>query len=191
MWFFGTVIKVRGVGFIHKLLPPVVVGPVIMVIGLGLAPAAVNMALGKSGDGGIQIVPHDAALWISAVSLLVTIALSVLGKGFFRLMPIFRRHYFRLCGEFIFWGSRFHAGAAGIMDAFPNFTFPEFNINAVLFMIPVAIAPAVEHVGDILAISNVTNKDYLKKPGLHRTMTGDGVATMAAALFGVPQYHLL
>ena len=61
--------------------------------------------------------------------------------------------------------------------AMPNFTAPEFNINAILFMIPVAIAPAVEHVGDMLAISNVTGKNYLKKPGLHRTIAGDGVAT--------------
>lgn len=68
----------------------------------------------------------------------------------------------------------------------PNFTAPEFNINAILFMLPVAIAPAVEHVGDILSISNVTGKDYLKKPGLHRTITGDGIATMAAAMVGAP-----
>ena len=84
----GALIKVRGVGIIHKLLPPVVVGPVIMVIGLGLAPSAVNMALGKSGDGAVQLVNADAALWISSVSLLVTIGFSVFGKGFFKLIPI-------------------------------------------------------------------------------------------------------
>ncbi len=84
----GAVIKVRGVGIIHKLLPPVVVGPVIMVIGLGLAPAAVNMALGKTGDGAVQLINGDAALWISSISLLVTIALSVFAKGFLKLVPI-------------------------------------------------------------------------------------------------------
>ncbi|WP_036830676.1 solute carrier family 23 protein, partial [Photobacterium sanctipauli] len=73
---------------IHKLLPPVVVGPVIMVIGLGLAPAAVNMALGKTGDGGVQLVDGDIALWISAISLIVTIGVSVFAKGFFKLVPI-------------------------------------------------------------------------------------------------------
>ncbi|OEF25474.1 uracil-xanthine permease family protein [Vibrio rumoiensis] len=182
----GAVIKVRGVGFIHKLLPPVVVGPVIMVIGLGLAPAAVNMALGKSGDGAIQIVTHDAALWISAVSLLVTIALSVLGKGFFKLVPILGGIVSGYAMSLFFGVVDFTPVQQASWFALPNFTFPEFNINAVLFMIPVAIAPAVEHVGDILAISNVTKKDYLKKPGLHRTMTGDGVATMAAAMFGAP-----
>ncbi|TVO38579.1 uracil-xanthine permease family protein [Vibrio algivorus] len=182
----GAVIKVRGSGFIHKLLPPVVVGPVIMVIGLGLAPAAVNMALGKSGDGGIQIVAHDSALWISAISLIVTIILSVMGKGFFKLVPILGGIVSGYIVSLFFGVVDFSPVEQAAWLAVPNFTFPEFNINAVLFMIPVAIAPAVEHVGDILAISNVTGKNYLKKPGLHRTMAGDGVATMAAAMFGAP-----
>ncbi|MGV3001145.1 uracil-xanthine permease family protein [Vibrio sp. E150_018] len=182
----GAVIKVRGSGFIHKLLPPVVVGPVIMVIGLGLAPAAVNMALGKSGDGGIQIVANDSALWISAVSLIVTIILSVMGKGFFKLVPILGGIVSGYIMSLFFGVVDFSPVQQAAWLAVPNFTFPEFNINAILFMIPVAIAPAVEHVGDILAISNVTGKNYLKKPGLHRTMAGDGVATMAAAMFGAP-----
>ncbi|KDM91229.1 uracil-xanthine permease family protein [Photobacterium galatheae] len=182
----ATIIKVRGVGIIHKLLPPVVVGPVIMVIGLGLAPAAVNMALGKSGDGSIQIVNGDAALWIACISLLVTILVSVFAKGMFRLVPI-------MAGILAGYGTSLFFGVVDFTPvqeaswlAMPNFTMPEFNINAVLFMIPVAIAPAVEHVGDMLAISNVTGKDYLKKPGLHRTMAGDGVATIAASLVGAP-----
>lgn len=182
----GVVIKVRGVEIIHKLLPPVVVGPVIMVIGLGLAPAAVNMALGKTGDGSVQLVNGDAALWISCVSLLVTIVISVFAKGFFKLLPI--------CGGIaagyalsVYFGVvSFAPVQQAAWFALPNFTFPEFNINAILFMIPVAIAPAVEHVGDMLAISNVTGKDYIKKPGLHRTIAGDGVATMAATFLGAP-----
>ena len=179
----GALIKVRGVEIIHKLLPPVVVGPVMMVIGLGLAPVAVNMALGKGGDGA-QLVDAQASIIISCASLLTTIALSVFAKGFLKLMPI-------LGGIVV--GYALSLGY-GIIDftpvqeaawfALPNFTFPEFNINAILFMIPVAIAPAVEHVGDMLAISNVTGKNYLKKPGLHRTITGDGVATIAASMVG-------
>ena len=182
----GAIIKVKGVGFIHRLLPPVVVGPVIMVIGLGLAPSAVHMAMGKTGDGGTQLLDGNIAIWISLASLLTTIIINVFAKGFFRLVPI--------CGGIL-------VGYAlslyfGVVDftpvknaawfAIPNFTYPEFNINAILFMIPVAIAPAVEHVGDIIAISNVTGKDYLKKPGLHRTITGDGVATMVATFLGAP-----
>ncbi len=182
----GQVIRVRGVGFIHRILPPVVVGPVIMVIGLGLAPAAVNMALGKSGDGGLQLVAHDAALWISAASLATTIAFSVLAKGFFKLLPILAGIVVGYAVSLGFGVVDFSAVGQASWLALPKFTFPEFNINAILFMIPVAIAPAVEHVGDMLAISNVAGKDYLKKPGLHRTITGDGLATMVASMVGAP-----
>ncbi|KJG35406.1 uracil transporter [Photobacterium angustum] len=182
----GIIIKIRGVGFIHKLLPPVVVGPVIMVIGLGLAPAAVNMAIGKTGDGGVQLIAHDTALWISAISLIVTIGLSVFAKGILKLVPIVGGITAGYITSLAFGVVDFSPVHNTSWLALPNFTFPEFNINAVLFMIPVAIAPAVEHVGDMLAISNVTGKDYLKKPGLHRTMAGDGIATIAASLVGAP-----
>jgi uracil permease len=182
----GGIIKVKGAEFIHKLLPPVVVGPIIMVIGLGLAPVAVNMALGKSGDGSIQLVNGDIALWISLVSLLTTIFISIFAKGMFKLLPIFGGIVAGYALSLIFGVVNFDPVIQAAWFALPNFTFPEFNINAILFMIPVAIAPAVEHVGDILSISHVTGKDYLKKPGLHRTIAGDGVATMAAAFLGAP-----
>ncbi|GIU19072.1 MULTISPECIES: uracil-xanthine permease family protein [unclassified Shewanella] len=182
----ASVIKVRGGGFIKRLLPPVVVGPVIIVIGLGLAPVAVNMAVGKSGDGSLVLVEQNVALFISLASLITTIAVAIFAKGILKLMPI-------LAGISVGYGLSL---AYGIVDftpvreaawiAMPNFVAPEFNWHAILFMIPVAIAPAVEHIGDILAISNVTGKDYLKKPGLHRTLAGDGVATIAASAFGGP-----
>ncbi len=182
----GAVIKIRGVGFIHKILPPVVVGPVIMVIGLGLAPTAVNMAIGKTGDGAVQLINGDAALIISSVSLLTTIALSIFAKGFLKLVPIAGGILAGYSVSLAYGVVDFTPVAQAAWLAMPNFTAPEFNINAILFMIPVAIAPAVEHVGDMLAISNVTGKNYLKKPGLHRTIAGDGVATMAAAMVGAP-----
>ncbi|MDN3682681.1 uracil-xanthine permease family protein [Vibrio tapetis subsp. quintayensis] len=182
----GALIKVKGVAIIHKLLPPVVVGPVIMVIGLGLAPVAVNMALGKTGDGAVQLIDGDAAMIIACASLFTTIAISVFAKGYLKLLPIFGG----ICVGYtlsLFYGVvDFTPVAQASWLSMPNFTFPEFNINAILFMIPVAIAPAVEHVGDMLAISNVTGKDYLKKPGLHRTIAGDGVATIAASMLGAP-----
>ncbi|MFA0402383.1 uracil-xanthine permease family protein [Vibrio sp. 10N.222.52.C12] len=182
----GALIKVRGVAFIHKLLPPVVVGPVIMVIGLGLAPVAVNMALGKTGDGAVQLIDADAALWISSISLLVTIVISVFSKGFLKLLPIFGGIVAGYITSLVYGAVDFTPVAQASWLALPNFTTPEFNINAIFFMVFVAIAPAVEHVGDMLAISNVTGKDYLKKPGLHRTITGDGVATIAASMLGAP-----
>ncbi|NOI57153.1 uracil-xanthine permease family protein [Vibrio coralliilyticus] len=180
----GALIKVRGVEIIHKLLPPVVVGPVIMVIGLGLAPVAVNMALGKVD--GSQVIDANASLVISVASLLTTIILSVFAKGFLKLTPI-------LGGIVVGYALSLSYGIVDFTPVheaawfvLPNFTTPEFNINAILFMIPVAIAPAVEHVGDMLAISNVTGKNYIKKPGLHRTIAGDGVATIAASMVGAP-----
>ncbi|EGR2270454.1 uracil-xanthine permease [Vibrio parahaemolyticus] len=182
----GAMIKVRGVGFIHKILPPVVVGPVIMVIGLGLAPTAVNMAVGKTGDGAVQLVNGDAAVIISAVSLLTTIALSVFAKGFLKLVPIVGGILAGYSVSLFYGVVDFTPVVQAAWLAMPNFTMPEFNINAILFMIPVAIAPAVEHVGDMLAISNVTGKNYLKKPGLHRTIAGDGIATIAASMVGAP-----
>ncbi|MEZ8639906.1 uracil-xanthine permease family protein [Vibrio splendidus] len=182
----GALIKVRGVAFIHKLLPPVVVGPVIMVIGLGLAPVAVNMALGKTGDGAVQLIDADAALWISSISLLVTIVISVFSKGFLKLLPIFGGIVAGYVTSLVYGVVDFTPVAQAAWLALPNFTAPEFNINAIFFMVFVAIAPSVEHVGDMLAISNVTGKDYLKKPGLHRTITGDGVATIAASMLGAP-----
>ncbi|MDB1124586.1 uracil-xanthine permease family protein [Vibrio algarum] len=181
----GAVIKAKGVEIIHKLLPPVVVGPVIMVIGLGLAPVAVNMALGRTGDG-TQLVDADAALWISSLSLLSVIGISVFAKGFMKLLPIFGGIFVGYAVSLMFGVVDFSPVTEAAWISLPNFVAPEFNINAILFMIPVAIAPAVEHVGDMLAISNVTGKDYLKKPGLHRTIMGDGIATMAASMVGAP-----
>ncbi len=178
----GALIKVKGVEVIHKLLPPVVVGPVIMVIGLGLAPVAVNMALGKTGDGAVQLIDSNAALWISAISLVVTVGVSVFAKGFLKLLPIVSGILAGYVTSLFYGVVDFTPVVEASWLSLPNFTAPEFNINAILFMLPVAIAPAVEHVGDMLAISNVTGKDYLKKPGLHRTIAGDGVATIAASM---------
>ncbi|MGO2134165.1 uracil-xanthine permease family protein [Marinobacter sp.] len=179
-------VRLRGTAFIRRLLPPVVIGPVIMTIGLGIAPVAVEMASGRTGDGAVQLVPETTALWIAMISLAVTVIMSVWAKGIFRLVPIM----FGVVVGYIL------SAFAGIVDitpireaawlAVPNFITPEFSWGAILFMVPVAIAPAIEHIGDILAIGNVTGKNYLRKPGLHRTLLGDGLATSAAALLGGP-----
>ena len=81
-------VRLRGTGFITRLLPPVVIGPVIMVIGLGLAPVAVHMASGRTGDGAQQLVPYDTAIWIAMISLAVTVIMAVWSSGIFRLIPI-------------------------------------------------------------------------------------------------------
>ncbi|UJF20631.1 uracil-xanthine permease family protein [Shewanella sp. OMA3-2] len=182
----GLTVKIRGVGFIHQLLPPVVVGPVIMIIGLGLAPMAVNMALGKTGDGSVQLINSTTALIISLASLSTTILVATFAKGVARLMPILAGIIVGYSLSLFFNVVDFTPVQQAAWLSMPNFVAPEFHWQAILFMIPVAIAPAVEHIGDILAISNVTGKDYIKKPGLHRTLAGDGIATIAASAFGGP-----
>ncbi len=182
----SLLVKFKGVATLHKILPPVVVGPVIMVIGLALAPVAVNMAMGKSGDGSIQIIDYNSAIYISLFSLVVTLIFAVWGKGVFKLIPILAGVVAGYCLSLGMGVVQFDAVTNAQWFAVPNFTWPEFKWQAILFMVPVAIAPAIEHIGDMMAISQVTNKDFLKKPGLHRTLFGDGLATSAASLFGGP-----
>ncbi len=182
----SILIRVKGSGFIHKLLPAVVVGPVIMTIGLILSPVAVHMAMGKTGDGAVVLVPFDKAIVISLISLATTLIVTMLGKGIFRLLPI-------LCGivagyivSLIYGIVDFTPFQQAPWFAVPNFVAPEFNMEAIIYILPIAIAPAVEHIGDMLAISNVTKRDYLKNPGLQNTLLGDGLATSAASFLGGP-----
>lgn len=176
----------RGQGFIHRLLPAEVVGPVIMVIGLGLAPVAVHMAMGKTGDGAVQLVDNGQAMIVAAIALFTTVGVSIFAKGLFRLLPILSGVIAGYLAALFFGMVNFEAISAAPWFAVPNFTMPEWNWQAVLYILPIAIAPAVEHIGDVTAISAVSGKDYLKKPGLHRTMLGDGLATSTAAMFGGP-----
>ena len=179
-------IKIFGPQIIHRILPPVVVGPVIMVIGLILAPVAVFMALGKTGDGSFVLVAQNKALIASMVTLCTTIVVSLLAKGMLRLIPI-------LIGIIAGYVVSIPLGLIDLSPisnaawfAVPNFVLPQWNLQAIIFIVPVAIAPAIEHFGDILAIGQVTGKDYIKDPGIHRTMMGDGLATSMAAFFGGP-----
>ncbi|WP_120994578.1 uracil-xanthine permease family protein [Stutzerimonas urumqiensis] len=182
----GAAVRVKGAGFIDRLLPPVVIAPVIISIGLALSPVAVNMAMGKAGDGSAQLIPYETAMLISMPALLTTLLVAVLGKGLFRLVPI-------LAGVAVGYGLSFVFGVVdttGIRAAawisMPAFVAPEFNLGAILFMVPVALAPAIEHIGGVVAIGGVTGRNYIKDPGLHRTLLGDGLATSAAGLFGGP-----
>ncbi|KPZ58506.1 uracil-xanthine permease family protein [Pseudoalteromonas sp. P1-25] len=182
----ALLVKFKGVATLHKILPPVVVGPVIMVIGLALAPVAVNMAMGKSGDGSIELIAYDKAIIISLFSLVVTLIFAVWGKGVYKLIPILAGVISGYVLSLVMGVVEFSSVNEASLLAVPNFTWPEFKWQAILFMVPVAIAPAIEHIGDMMAISQVTNKDFLKKPGLHRTLFGDGLATAAASMFGGP-----
>ncbi|MEA1969227.1 MAG: uracil-xanthine permease family protein, partial [Thermodesulfobacteriota bacterium] len=179
-------IRWQGSDVIKRILPPVVTGPVIMVIGLVLAPVAVNMAMGRAGDGSIELFPEKTAMIISLLTLTATVLISILGKGLLKLIPI-------LCGIIagytlsLFFGLvDFSPVAKAPWLTMPDFVFPEWNLQAILYIVPIALAPAIEHVGDVLAISGVTGKDYIKDPGIKNTMLGDGIATSFASFIGGP-----
>lgn len=175
-----------GTAFLHHALPPIVVGPVIISIGLLLAPVGVNMAMGKTGDGAVQLVPTGQAWLISGAALATTVLVMLRGRGTLKLLSI-------LAGIGVGYGLSLGLGlvdfspvGAAPMIAVPEFVLPEFNGQAILFILPVAVAPAVEHIGDMLAISRTTGRDYLAKPGLKKTLMGDGLATALASVLGGP-----
>jgi len=157
-----------------------------MSIGLILSPVAVNMAMGKTGDGAVQLVPMEQAMIISMIALFITIFASLIGKGFLRLIPILLGIIGGYCVALFFGIVDFSAVEKAAWFAMPDFVAPEFNWEAIIFILPIAIAPAIEHIGDMLAISNVTKQDYLKNPGLKNTLLGDGIATSVASLLGGP-----
>ncbi len=183
---FSFLIRFFGKNFLNRLLPPTVIGPVIMSIGLILSPAAVNMAMGKSGDGTTVLVEQSQALWISFTTLGAVLVLSILGKGLLKLVVI-------LVGIIVGYGLSLLLGIVDFSTVqhaswfqIPHFTLAKLNWEAVFFILPIALAPTVEHIGDMLAISNVTGKNYLEKPGLHNTLLGDGIATVIGTAIGSP-----
>jgi uracil permease len=168
----SALVKVRGLSFIEKLFPSAVVGPVIMLIGLSLAPVAIDMAKGH--------------WWIALSALFTAIIVVVFGKGMMKLIPVFMGIIVGYIVAIAFGYVDFSGVAAASWIEMPKFVSPEFSWGAIIYMLPVAVAPIVEHVGDMYAIGAVAEKDFVKKPGLHRTLLGDGVATAFAGFFGGP-----
>ncbi len=168
----SLLIRLRGVGFISRLFPPVVIGPVIMLIGLSLAGTGVDMA--KTN-------------WaLAIISLLTTVVITLFGKGLLKLIPIFTGIVTGYVVSVILGQIDFQPVLDAKWFALPAFVRPELRWEAVIFMIPVAIAPVIEHIGDVYAINEVTGNDYVKDPGLHRTMLGDGLACIASSIIGGP-----
>jgi uracil permease len=168
----SALVRFRGVGFISRLFPPIVVGPVIMLIGLSLAGTGVDMAKGN--------------WWLAMIALLTTVIVSLFGKGLLKLIPIFAGIIVGYVAAIFFGLIDFQTVIDAPWFALPEFVKPEMCWEAVVFMIPVAIAPVIEHIGDVYAINEVAGKDFVKDPGLHRTMLGDGLACVAASFIGGP-----
>ncbi|MDI9550818.1 MAG: uracil permease [Bacteroidales bacterium] len=171
----SLLVKLFGLGLIKRLFPPIVIGPVIILIGLSLAGSGVDMA---------------STNWVLAlISLAVAIVCAIWGKGMVKLIPVmFGAIAGYLCAVIFYRSSMdFAPVQQAAWFALPHFTKMSFSWQAIVFMAPVAIAPIIEHVGDIYAISEIAGKDFVKDPGLHRTMFGDGLAcTLAAFLGGAP-----
>lgn len=183
---FAGILKINGSKFLEKMLPPIVTGPIIMLIGLLLAPVAVNMAMGKTGDASIQLYPVLNSSIVAAITLFITAILSIWGKGFARLSSILIGLVTGYIAAIIFGMVNFEKFLAANWFSFPQITTPEFHLPAIIYIIPIALAPAIEHFGDIIAIGQVTGKDFLKNPGVHRTLLGDGLATMISTFLGGP-----
>jgi uracil permease len=178
----------KGRNIIQALFPPIVVGPIIMVIGLMLVPVAVSMALGKSNPA--YLIPQKVGLLIAVISLATTILIFLMARGTLKLIPI-------ICGliagylvSIPFGIIDFSIVADAPWIAAPQFVAPQFNIDAVVFLIPATVAPFIAHFGDILAIGEVSDKDYLKEPGIHRTLLGNGAANTIAAFVGGPPVRI-
>ena len=175
-FIMSALIKWQGRKLLDRLFPPVVIGPVIICIGLSLSPAAVNMAKEN---------------WLLAfVSLITAIIVLVVGKGLIKLVPvvcgIIVGYIVALCLGLVDLSAVSSAPWFALPPSISHFQLPQFAWEPFLFMIPVAIAPVIEHIGDVYVVGAVAEKDFVKDPGLHRTMFGDGLACLVAAIFSGP-----
>lgn len=179
----ALVIKFVGVKKVMRFLPPVVTGPIIICIGLSLAPSAVNNA--------------SSNWFLAIVALAVIIIFNIWGKGMWKIIPI-------LLGVVISYAVALIMNTMGLTNTdgsaildftsvadssivgLPPFQLCKFNLTSILVMAPIALATMMEHIGDISAISATVGENYLEDPGLHRTLIGDGLATSLSALFGGP-----
>jgi len=169
----SLLIRLFGLRFISRLFPPVVIGPIIMLIGLSLSDSAVKMA---------------ATNWpLAVISLSTAIIVTLYGRGITKLIPIFLGIVVGYIADLIFFEVDLRPIAEASWLSLPKIMIPEnFSFAPILFMIPVAIAPVIEHIGDVYVVNNVAGKNFVKDPGLHRTMLGDGIACLFASLVGGP-----
>lgn len=185
----SAIIKIVGIHKVMKLFPPVVTGPIIIAIGLGLAPSAINNCSGN--------------WWLAIIALVLVIVFNIFGKGMIKIIPIL----LGIIGAYvaaILIGNvggveGFAIDFTGVKEAawignpiewsstvFGGVSDKGLAISAVIAIVPIAFATMMEHIGDISAISATTNRNFIDDPGLHRTLLGDGLATILASLFGAP-----
>ncbi len=172
----SALIKWRGTDFLSRLFPPVVVGPVIILIGLSLSGTAVDMS--KSN-------------WtLAIISLLVSIGILTYARGMFKLIPVVGGIAAGYVAAMVMGLVDFSGIASAPWVALPKNIahplLPTFDWQPFICLMPIALATLIEHVGDVYVVSNVAGKDFITDPGLHRTMLGDGLACLAASFMGGP-----
>lgn len=188
----ALIVSRLGTKWLDHLLPPVVIGSVIIVIGLNLAPTAMNWVM-YGNTAGSSNVYSLANVLIAFVTFGIAVVASIILKGFFTVIPIL----IAMVGGYLFtliMGALFPSFALIQFPEFsaipffhlPTFVLPKFGIVPIVTFLLVSLATMAEHLGDTLVASRIVGKDFYKDPGLHRTLMGDGVATSVASLFGGP-----
>ena len=188
----ALIVKFVGKGWIDKVLPPIVVGPIVMVIGLSLAGTAVNDAMNKNGEYNLTF------LMISLVTLFAVLAFNMFGKGLTSLIPIllgiivgyvFTLIVQKITGTTIISFDEISKSAWLDVPKF-DIMFVDYHFklypSAILTMAPIAFVTMTEHFGHVMVLNSLTGNDYFKDPGLERTLTGDGIAQIIAGFFGAP-----
>ena len=175
-FLMSALVKWQGRKLLDRLFPPVVIGPVIILIGLSLSPAAVNMAKEN---------------WLLAfISLISAVIVLTFGKGLVKLVPVVIGiavgYIVALCMGIVDLAAVATAPWFALPPMIAHFQLPQFAWEPFVFMIPVAIAPVIEHIGDVYVVGAVADRDFVKEPGLHRTMLGDGLACLFASFVGGP-----
>ncbi|CUH92185.1 uracil-xanthine permease family protein [Herbinix luporum] len=189
---FSIIIKLVGYEKVNKLLPPIVTGPIIIVIGLRLSATAINSAFYLQNDAGEMVFSLKAVL-ITVIVLATCIGISVFAKGIYNLMPIL---FAIIIGYLVCIPLGLvnldpvkNAEFFSLMDSNIKsqlFLLPKFNLDAILAIAPISLVTLIEHVGDITTNSAVCGKNFMDDPGVHRTLMGDGLATAWAGLLGGP-----
>lgn len=187
----AVIIKFCGINWLNKALPPVVVGSIVIVIGLGLAGVAINWAGLNSTytTAAMESVPRWAWITVSVVTLVVGVLGSMYFKGFLGVIPILIAMitgYITALALGVVPQQALDAIANAKFFRLPPFMAPKFNINAMMLMAPVSFVTLAEHIGHVYVTNNIVGRDFTKDPGLHRSILGDGVATMFAGLVGGP-----
>jgi uracil permease len=190
---FALIVKLLGTDRIKRLFPAIVTGPVIVVIGLTLAPTVIFNDITAGFVGGVLWTK-----WVVALSVILTVVIvSIFTKGFFKLVPILFGlivgygvslilHFTVVVPEGVGPLMNFAPFADASLLRFPAFHLPKFSWTAILAIAPISIATFMEHLGDITTNGSVVGEDFFEDPGLHRTLIGDGVATMFAGFLGGP-----